>query len=214
MSAHESLAAGLIGVAGAIFAGWLAFTAVQEQLAEERSHRERERLQKERAYDEAKEVGCAVLAQPVHAAASTLFAVNKALAAKNMTEQVISDQEVQLALRFLDSALNNFGVREIFKELRAEERMLYVSICSTLATLVDISKAPGRKLGRPAELIQQRRALLNVSTYLRAFSSELANVYERDSGVIRSASSSASEEADAALWLAEMALARPPNPKG
>lgn len=36
MSAHEGLAAGLIGAAGALFAGWLAFQAVQEQIRQER----------------------------------------------------------------------------------------------------------------------------------------------------------------------------------
>jgi hypothetical protein len=37
MAAHEGLAAGLIGAAGALFAGWLAFTAVQEQMRQEQS---------------------------------------------------------------------------------------------------------------------------------------------------------------------------------
>jgi hypothetical protein len=36
MAAHEDLAAGLIGAAGALFAGWLAFQAVQEQMRQER----------------------------------------------------------------------------------------------------------------------------------------------------------------------------------
>ena len=36
MAVHEGLAAGLIGTAGALFAGWLAFDAVQEQIAQER----------------------------------------------------------------------------------------------------------------------------------------------------------------------------------
>lgn len=36
MAAHEGLAAGLIGAAGALFAAWLAFDAVQEQIAQER----------------------------------------------------------------------------------------------------------------------------------------------------------------------------------
>ena len=44
MAAHEGLAAGLIGAAGALFAGWLAFDAVQEQIvreSERKSRRER-----------------------------------------------------------------------------------------------------------------------------------------------------------------------------
>ena len=41
MAAHEGLAAGLIGAAGALFAGWLAFDAVQEQIAQERDREAR-----------------------------------------------------------------------------------------------------------------------------------------------------------------------------
>lgn len=37
IAAHEGLAAGLIGAAGALFAGWLAFQAVQEQMKQERN---------------------------------------------------------------------------------------------------------------------------------------------------------------------------------
>ncbi len=42
MAAHESIAAGLIGAAGALFAGWLAFDAVQEQLRDARRSSERQ----------------------------------------------------------------------------------------------------------------------------------------------------------------------------
>jgi anti-sigma factor RsiW len=34
MAAHETLAAGLVGAAGALFAAWLAYSAVQRQLAQ------------------------------------------------------------------------------------------------------------------------------------------------------------------------------------
>jgi hypothetical protein len=37
MAAHEGLAAGLVGAAGALFAGWLAFDAVQEQMRQEQA---------------------------------------------------------------------------------------------------------------------------------------------------------------------------------
>jgi hypothetical protein len=175
MAAHEGLAGGLIGAAGALFAAWLAFSGIQRQISEERLHRER-------TYEEAKEVASVVLAQPVHAAAATLCAINKSLAAEGMYT-ALADDDVQLAIRFLDGALNNFSVREVVRELRAEERMVYVAICATLATLVDISKAPGRKLGRQVDLMKQQKALMNVRVYLRAFSTELADVYDRDAGL-------------------------------
>jgi hypothetical protein len=186
MSAHEGLAAGLIGAAGALFAAWLAFTAVQEQFAEERR-------QRERSYAEAKEVAVVVLAQPVHAAACTLLAINEVLAAEAIdatrptvaasTAAVERDKAVNLGISYLQNALNNFAVREGARDLGVEDRMLYVAICSTFATVVDLSNSPGQQISRREHLMNRQRALMHVQTYLRGFNTELANVYERDSGI-------------------------------
>lgn len=186
MSAHEGLAAGLIGAAGALFAAWLAFTAVQEQLDEERRRRQR-------AYAEAKEVAVVVLAQPVHAAACTLLAINNALAAESMDAirpavtasmaAVERDQAVNLGISYLQNTLNNFAVREGVRDLGAEDRMLYVALCSTFATVVELSNSPGQQISRREHLMNRQRALMNAMTYLCAFSPELAQVYERDSGI-------------------------------
>ena len=49
-AAHEGLAGGLVGAAGALFAAWLAFDAIQEQLGQERErvrdeHHRQDRMQ-------------------------------------------------------------------------------------------------------------------------------------------------------------------------
>jgi hypothetical protein len=64
MAVHDSLAAGLIGAGGALFAAWLAYAAVQQQFA----HQEVERA---RLQAEAKEAAVLSLTQIVHAAGST-----------------------------------------------------------------------------------------------------------------------------------------------
>jgi hypothetical protein len=51
-AAHEGLAGGLVGAAGALFAAWLAFDAIQEQFGQERErvrdeHRRQDRMQSE-----------------------------------------------------------------------------------------------------------------------------------------------------------------------
>jgi hypothetical protein len=54
MAAHENLAGGLIGLAGAIFAAWLAFSGAQDQLAQlNRTTREADRLRAQERFQEA-----------------------------------------------------------------------------------------------------------------------------------------------------------------
>ncbi len=65
MTAHEDLAAGLIGGAGALFAAWIAFDAVQEQLGEERKRQHCLQV-------EAKVVAVTVLTELIAEAALTL----------------------------------------------------------------------------------------------------------------------------------------------
>ena len=76
IAVHESLAAGLIGAGGALFAAWLAYSTVQQQFA----HLEAERA---RLQAEAKETAVVSLVQIVHAAGSTLRVVRQALEQDN-----------------------------------------------------------------------------------------------------------------------------------
>jgi hypothetical protein len=184
MAAHEGLAGGLIGAAGALFAAWLAFSTIQEQFAHERERREH-------GYEEAKQVAIVVLALPIHAGSCALSAINQALAAERMdpvqrTAAGVDigqrEQAVQLAITYLEGALNNFNIREVVRDLGVKDRMLYVAICSTLGTVVDLTKWPGQQVPRREHLVNRQNALMNVRAYLRGFSTELADEYERDRG--------------------------------
>jgi hypothetical protein len=117
-----------------------------------------------------------------------LLAINQALAAAGV-DVGQREQAVQLAITYLEGALNNFNVREVVRDLGVEDRMLYVAICSTLETVVDLTKSPGQQVSRREHLVNRQNALLNVRSYLRAFSTELADVYERDSSIATSAKS-------------------------
>jgi hypothetical protein len=186
MATHEDLAAGLIGGAGALFAAWLAFTAVQEQIGEERSHRERQTRNEEerrrRQQTEAKQAAIGSIAQTVHAAAATLFVVERAIRAGYGMEQGNADQLVEQGVRHIQRTLESFTVREIFRDLGADDRLIYLAIIGTLETLVSVSLEPSPVLNRMQRLENQRHALMNVHHYLGAFDSELASIYARDSG--------------------------------
>jgi uncharacterized membrane protein len=186
MSVHEGLAGGLVGAAGALFAAWLAYTAIQEQIAEEKKVREQQQRDEDkrrvRQQAEAKTVAVLCITQPIHAAAATLEVVNKALSVHgNDTTQ--SDQLVALFARHVQSALESFTLRESVRDLDLDDRrLLYIAIVDTLNTLVNISTNQSPVLNRLQRLQNQRRALMTLHTYLQGFDAELAQVFARDSG--------------------------------
>ena len=174
MAAQEGLAAGLIGGAGALFAAWLAYDAIQEQLSEERERRLRRQA-------EAKETAVGCIAQPIYAAATALFAIDNALRSSGRPNEANSDELVDLGVTYVQTTLDTFTVREIFRDLGHDDRQIYLVIVSTLSTFVSTSTHRSPVLNRAGRLQAQRRTLMNIHTFLRAFDAELAEVYARDS---------------------------------
>ncbi len=118
---HEDLAAGLIGGAGALFAAWLAWAAVQEQLFDEGERRRREQF-------EAKVAAIVGLAFPVDAAAAVVLSAKHALRAKDQDEQEKFDEWTSLCGTFLRSTLESFTVREGALGLAVDDRVQYMTI--------------------------------------------------------------------------------------
>ena len=184
IAAHEGFAGGVIGAAGVLFAGWLAFDGIQEQLATEAERTvkqlaaETERTARQQA--EAKISAVVCIAPSIHAAAGGLFAIDNAIRAPgNDTRQV--DMLVAVAAAHVKNEIDEFVVRESLRGLGLDDRLLYLSIIGTLNVFVNINELPSPILGRVQQLENQRVALMNLHTYLRAFDAELAQVFARDS---------------------------------
>jgi hypothetical protein len=173
MAAHEGLAGGLIGAAGALFAAWLAFDAIQEQLAEERERRLRQQA-------EAKEVAVICVTPAIHAAAMTLRAINDA-AGVGGSARIEADKLVALGVTHISNALSSFTVQESIRDLSSDDREIYLQMLGTLNTLVSLNKNPSPILDRPQRLEGQRHALMNMHNYLRELDGDLARVYAMDS---------------------------------
>jgi hypothetical protein len=174
MAAHEGLAGGLLAGAGALWAAWLAFQAVQEQLGEERELRRTQQR-------EAKEATVICIAQPVHAAAAALSAIGTALRAKP-NEWEDADKFVDLGVTFTRATLESFTVREGIQGLDVDDKALYLAIVATLAAFVNVSTNPSPTMLRQQRLENHRDLLMKLHRYLRPFDSELADVFVRDSG--------------------------------
>jgi DNA-binding FrmR family transcriptional regulator len=76
MAAHESLAAGLIGLWAAIFAGWLAYSGIQMQIEEDRQKVALSQIA-------AKQAAVTAITHAIHATAMTLYAVTQAQKAQD-----------------------------------------------------------------------------------------------------------------------------------
>jgi hypothetical protein len=177
MAAHEGLAGGLIGAAGALFAAWLAYEAIQEQLSIEDTRR----LQRQ---DDAKAVATMSIAPPIQAAAAALAEIEAARKVEGEAT-IAADKRVETATGYLATALIDGApeIQQIAGDLSLDDRLIFQSIIGTLKTFVSISNRPSPALNRTQRLQNQRRALMNIHTYLMAFGDpDLAAVYERDSG--------------------------------
>lgn len=174
MAAHESLAAGLIGLWAAIFAGWLAYSGIQMQIEEDREKVALNQIA-------AKQTAIAAIAQAIHAVAWTLYAVTQAQKAKNQQQIEHWDGSIDRGVSYIDECLNRFTVREAIRDLRMDDRVLYVAIVATLNTFVTINKGPLEHLDRNKRLKNHCTTLMTLQVYLDKFDSDLAAVYDRDS---------------------------------
>jgi hypothetical protein len=136
-AAHEGLAAGLIGAAGAIWAAWLAYTAIQDQITAEKAAREwqqredRERIRHQQANAKLATKVCILPA--IRAGAVALLTIDGAL------ENPLGAQErIEKALSHLHAMLDSFGLRESVQELAAEDRVRYLEIIGTLSNIISV----------------------------------------------------------------------------
>jgi hypothetical protein len=176
MAAHESLAAGLIGLWAAIFAAWLAYSGIKMQIDEDRRKTAIRQIA-------AKEAAVLAITQAVHAAAMTLYAVTQAQKAQDQQQIAHWDGLIDKGAKFIEEGLNHFTVRELVRDLEIDDRLLYVTIIGRLNTFVTIHKRPAEHLNRATRLQNQHDALRKLQTFLAPFDSDLAAVYDRDGGI-------------------------------
>jgi hypothetical protein len=113
----------------------------------------------------------------------TLYAVTQAQKAQDQQQIAHWDGLIEKGAAFIEEGLNHFTVREAVRDLRIDDRVLYVTIVARLSTFVAINKRPSEHLSRAARLQNQYTALMNLRDYLRAFDSDLAAVYDRDAQI-------------------------------
>lgn len=144
ISAHENLAAGLIGVAGALFAAWLAFTAVMKQIAAERNilaqQRRDEDERTQRRHASAKEVADVCILPAIRAAAVARAIIDRETIPNQLLSTAIdsAEERVEKAFKHLQAMLNTFGLLESVRDLAAEDRMHYLEIIGTLSNLISV----------------------------------------------------------------------------
>jgi hypothetical protein len=185
MAVHESLAAGLVGVAGALFAAWLAYSGLQQQFAhqglamqQQFAHQENERA---RLRAEAKEAAVTALTQTVHAAGSTFGVIREALKRQQSPFMMKSFfGRIEFGVDQLRMALDHWSLKEVAKDLSRDDRAAFLMVVLTLESIVNIDRQKERDAFHLAE---QEKALTRVHNYLIHFDDDLANAYAKDAGM-------------------------------
>jgi hypothetical protein len=156
-----------------------------QQIGEEKVAREQQKVEQEerRALHqaEAKETAVICITPAIHAAAAVLSMINLALLVSG-NDTSHSDRLVATEVMHVQSSLDSFMVRESFRDLGLDDRLIFLAIIGTLNTFVSISSQPSPAMTRRGRLDTQQHALMNLHTYLRAFDDELAAVFAHDSG--------------------------------
>jgi hypothetical protein len=136
MAAHEDLAAGLFGGAGALFAAWLAFDAIQEQLGEEQERRRRQQI-------EAKKAAVASLTRVVASAGAAFVFVGRAIASDDLEKKAEVEKRLHEGgvTSLIEDALNSFLMKDIPRDLGIEDRINFLQIVDALATIVSVCRA-------------------------------------------------------------------------
>jgi hypothetical protein len=175
----QGLIGALLGAAGTIFAGWLAYHGVQKQLAAAETRA---------AYSQqsAKEAAVLAMTQPVHSAAR-LFASAKIHAKHNLMIQRMSAREdLARNVYYLERSLQHFSLREIAADLSAEDRSAFLALLLRLESVVMIVKPLLEPSGQSFALTPEGesvRMLGRIHQYILRFDQVLAEVFERDAMV-------------------------------
>lgn len=177
MTTYQDLSAGLLAGAGALFAAWLAFQAVQEQIEEAKNDRERQQA-------EGKEAAIICITQPVHAAAAALSVISVELAKTQPNGPWRSVPAITTAIRRVEIVMDNFMIRESLRDLNVNDRILYLIIVGTLSSWVIIAKDHESGILFAAYLEKLRSSLLSLHRPLGGFDQELASVFARDSQTV------------------------------
>jgi hypothetical protein len=176
LAAHEGLAGGLIGVAGAIWAAWLAYTAVQEQIAGEKTAREQQR------HDEEERLRRLQISAQKAASTCIKPAIRAAgLAVLELETWLVGDTEnsdVRRAARHVEDALSSFTIREAVHDLRPEDKNTYLEIVGLLSSFVSVEK---NKTSEPSQdtYAAETEGLLLLRPLLKKFDPKLLEEFER-----------------------------------
>ena len=151
--ARGDLAAGLIGVAGALFAAWLAFAAVMAQIANETNlrnqqlHDDEGRIRRQQA--NAKRAAKACILPAIRAAGVAILAVNRAI-----NNPVGTETSLQNAFNHIRMMLDTFGLKESVQELATEDRISFFEIIGTLSTLISVHEYGQSPYGERCKALQ------------------------------------------------------------
>jgi hypothetical protein len=123
------------------------------------------------------------ITQPIHAAATLLYAVRIALAANTPAAQNQWDVTISQMCQQLEQTLRHFSLQEIASDLSVDDRATYLILLSQLSSIVNIYQNPIGSVPRVLSLMTLRDQLAGIDNYLRPFDQDLAEAFLRDASL-------------------------------
>jgi hypothetical protein len=175
-----NFAAGIMTLIAAIIA-WFAVQAqikAQSDIEEKKQTDAANMLAVSRA--EAKLAAVVSVTQPIHAAATMLFAVRKSYRATDVSEMITWDKATNQANAQVEQTLAHFSIQSIAPEMAIHDRLYFLMLVTQLSSIVNIYNRPTGILSRAERLGVLHTNLVKLSTFLKPFDEDLAAVFERD----------------------------------
>jgi hypothetical protein len=124
-----------------------------------------------------------------------LWAINQALLTQTPQQHDGLDKRVELMIEQVEVSLQSFTIRESYRELEINKRLIYIAIVGTLTTFVNIGRRRSPDLNRTQRLQNLQDALMRLHFYLSGFDTELAAVFARDSQTVAPPRSNTADQA-------------------
>ena len=150
---HPDLAGALIGAAGTIFAGWLAWAGIKQQ-------RQQQLDDRAIAQAEAKEIVRVALTTTIHICSVVSRNINNAIAANSST-QITADAILDRSIAILESTASRFPENQLAGELEGVDRARLLAICATIQSFLSMCRLPPVTSHRE-EVLGQKRVIMDL----------------------------------------------------
>jgi hypothetical protein len=183
MAAHENLAGGLLGGAGALFAAWLAWVGLQKQMRSAEDIVQRQIRSAEDARTQShvdyKIAAAIAIRDTVDALASILAAVKRAKLITSVAQQPALDRAIKVFQANAITAVSDPLMAEIAKNLGPSDLRHFLSVVRRMKVFLNFFDSTRSPIpDRAKRLDFQEQELMDIRCYIHDFNEDLSRAFD------------------------------------